>query len=181
MTTINDRPTEVESFKQATSRKRLLMIAAIVLAVALAALAIRTTDKQETTSRGDEIEQLLDDYLTAWETQDEAALRSATTDGYVLNEYAYTFEDVAGFRLNYHVNDNVVGVINEGFGYNWSTEHVGDSMVTGEGPWFVSIEETWQERSYIYEGQANYTIVEVDGVLRIANHYWAGLRFYQAE
>ena len=48
--------------------------------------------------------------------------------------------------------------------------------MTGEGPWFVSVEENWEGTAAREEGQANYTIVEVDGVLKIANHYWAGLR-----
>ncbi len=94
----------------------------------------------------------------------------------MINEYAYTNDSIAGFRLNYHVNDNVDGVIGEGFGYSWSNEQVGDSIVTGDGPWFVSVEEIWAETDYRYDGQASYTIVEVDGVLKIANRYWPDTR-----
>jgi len=81
--------------------------------------------------------------------------------------------------LDYHVIDDIDGVVSEGFGYNYTVHQVGDSIMTGEGPWFVSVEENWEETSYLYTGQANYTIIEVDGVLKIANHYWAGLRAYQ--
>ncbi len=180
-TNLNDRPTEVGGLKQVVSGKRFLMIAAILLAVALVGLGTRVINDQQTSSPDDEIQQLLDNYLTAWETRDEAAVRLATTGNYVINEYAYTDDSIGGFRLNYHVDDDIDGVVNEGFGYHWSNEQVGDSIVTGEGPWFVSVEEIWEETGYIYEGQANYTIVEVDGVLKIANHYWAGVRSYRAD
>lgn len=180
MKTMNDRPAEVGANKRVVSGKRFLILFAILLTVALVALATRASNDGEPAGPDEEIQQLLDDYLTAWETQDEAAVRSATTGNYVLNEYAYT-DDTLGFRLNYHVDDDIDGVVDEGFRYNWSNEHVGDPIVTGDGPWFVSVEEHWEETGYVYEGQANYTIVEEDGVLKIANHYWAGLRSYRAD
>jgi hypothetical protein len=153
------------------------MVSALLLAAACSGSdggTGATINDQETTIPDEEIEQLLDNYLTAYETQDEAAVRSATTEHYVINQYAY-FDDAAGFRLNYTVNDDIDGVVSEGFGYDWSNEQVGDRIVTGEGPWFVSVEEIWEEGVYTYTGQANYTIIEVDGQLKIANHYWAGL------
>ncbi len=182
MTTLNERPTEVGGSKDVRGSKRFLVLAAVALLVAaLVGVSTRVLSDQGTTSPDEEIQLLLGDYLTAWETKDEAAVRSVTIgEAFVINEYAYTFDSV-GFRLNYHVVDNVDGVISEGFGYNWSTEHVGDLMVTGEGPWFVSVEEIWEETGYSYKGQANYTIVEVDGEFKIANHYWAGLRSYRTD
>ena len=176
MTTLNERPTEVGGFKQALRERRFLVIAAVVLAIALVSLTARAVYDQGSTSPDEEIEQLLDDYLAAWEAQDEVAVRSATTADFVINEYIYT-DDVAGFRLFDHINDDIDGLVSEGLRYPWSNELVGDDrIVTGEGPWFVSVEENWQLTGYLLEGQANYTIVEVDGVLKIANHYWAGLR-----
>jgi hypothetical protein len=42
-----------------------------------------------------EIEQLLDDYLNAWEEKDEAAIRAATTEDFVINEYIYQALDAS--------------------------------------------------------------------------------------
>lgn len=179
MTTLTDRPTETDNLKQAPSGKRFLVIAVVVLALTSIGLGTRVIFDQATTGLDDEIEQLLDDYLTAWEARDEPAIRAATTENFVLNEYAYTDDPTFGFRQSYVVNDNIDGVVSEGFGYNFTVEHVGDPIVTGEGPWFVSVEEIWEESNSHYEGQANYTIIEVDGVFKIANHYWAGLRSFQ--
>ncbi len=180
MTTLNDRPTEVGGPKHFVNGKWFLMIAAAVLAVVLVGLGSRVIG-EDTSSRDGEIDELLDNYLEAWEAKDEAAVRSATTGDFVLNEFAYTHDLEGEVELYYRIDDDIDGLVSEGFGYDWSVEHVGDSTVTGEGPWFVSVEETWKQTLFNYEGQANYTIVEVDGELKIANHYWAGLRIYRAE
>ena len=80
--------------------------------------------------------------------------------------------------MSHLVDNDINGLVWAGFRYNWTVEQVGDPIVTGEGPWFVSVEEIWEKPATHLEGQANYTIVEVDGVLKIANHYWAGLESY---
>jgi hypothetical protein len=129
---------------------------------------------QATTGLDEEIQQLLDNYLTAREVRDEAAVRSATTEDFVLNEYAYT-DDIEGFRLSFANIANIDRLVRDGFGYNWTHEQVGDPIVTGEGPWFVSVDGIWETPASHLEGQSNYTIAEVDGVLKIAYHYWAGL------
>ena len=58
---------------------------------------------------------------------------------------------------------------------------MGPAIVTGDGPWFVSVGEngTWLD-SHL-EGSANYVVVEREGELRIANHYWSGLMTSIAE
>ena len=160
------------------------MVSALLLAAACSGSdggTGATINDQETTIPDEEIEQLLDNYLTAYETKDEAAVRSATTEAYVVNQYGYS-DDAAGlFRVDYTVKDDIDGVVSVSFGYDWSNEQVGDRIVTGEGPWFVSVEEIWEETAYTYTGQANYTIIEVDGQLKIANHYWAGLKSFADE
>ena len=177
MTTLTDRPTEAGGLKRGVRGKRFLVIAVVVLAVVLAGLGTRVIYDQATTGVDEEIQQVLDDYLTAWEARDEVAVRAATTENFVINEYIYLDDPVVGLKLNYHVNDDIDGLVINGFVYDWTNEQVGDAIVTGDGPWFVSVEEIW-EADGRYEGQANYTIVEVEGGFKIANHYWAGLVYY---
>ncbi len=59
------------------------------------------SNDQESTSPDEEIQQLLDDYLTAWETRDEAAVRLATTGNHVINEYAYTDDSIGAGQLHH--------------------------------------------------------------------------------
>ncbi len=172
VTSLTERPTEAGGLKQDVRGRRFLLLALVVLAVAVVGLGTRVISDQATTGVDEEIQQLLDNYLTAWEVRDEAAVRSATTEDFVLKEYAYANSP---FRVSYTVNDDINGVVRTGFDHVWTNEQVGDPIVTGEGPWFVSVEETWKWSAAYLEGQATYTIIEVDGVLKIANHYWAGL------
>ena len=173
-----ERSDEIRDTKQVRGRSWSLVVAVAVIAMALAGIGIWVIDDGATSGTDQEIQQLLDDYLRAWETKDEAAVRSTVTEGFVINEYVYRNDDTQGFILDYHVNDDIDGVVRQGFGYAWTNEQVGDLRVTGEGPWIVSVRENWKEGSTRYEGQANYTVVEVDGALQIANHYWAGLRIF---
>jgi hypothetical protein len=124
-----------------------------------------------------EIEQLLDNYLNAWEEKDEAAIRAATTEDFVINEYIYQALDVAGtdvIELYEHISDDIDGVVRHGFGYDWENEQVGRPLITGDGPWVVSVEENWIYYNRHYDGTASYVIVEEDGIPKIANHYWSG-------
>ena len=176
MTAPTDRPKEAGDLKKVEGRNRFLVITVIVMAVALVGLGTWVIYDQATTGVDGEIQQVLDDYLAAWEARDEAAVRSVTTEDFVINEYLYHDDRIRGFGLSGIESGDIDDVVNLGFDTAWTNEHVGDPIVTGEGPWFVSVEENWEGTAAREEGQANYTIVEVDGVLKIANHYWAGLR-----
>ena len=71
-------------------------------------------------------------------------------------------------------------------GYYWDahpvdyqTEIVGEPVVTGNGPWTVRHRELWQQRGESQDGIATYTVVDVDGTLKIARHSWAGFVWYE--
>jgi hypothetical protein len=53
-------------------------------------------------------------------------------------------------------------------------EQVGDNLVVGDGPWVVSVNENWMETELRFDGTATYVIVEQDGTMKIASHYWTG-------
>ena len=130
------------------------------------------------------IGKLIDDYLRAWEERDEAAVRAAVAQRFLINEYIYEKGRPATpdrVFLKEHITDDVDGVVAVGFQYEWRNEQVGKAIFTGDGPWFVSVEEHWIEGAFRLEGMANYTIVDDDGVLKIANHYWAGLQVLTTE
>ena len=161
------------------TRRRPWVATVTVLFLVLAALAAWAVYNQiSEESLPAEIEQLLDDYLVAWENGDEVALREVATEDFVINEYQYLDHqagDRRGAYLYEHVNDDLNGVALIGLAMEWQTEQVGSAIVTGDGPWFVSVGENWTSGGSHYAGTATYVIVDRGSGLRIASHYWAGL------
>ena len=170
-------PTDPSTTTASRSRTG-LWITIAVLAVALLALGAWVVVDWTSTSSSevpDDIEALIDDYLAAWEAQDEAAMRALVTTDFVVNEYYYQASIDRTF-LTSTITDDLEGVVNVGFSPNrmWTTEQVGEPIIVGEGPWFVAIGENWILDTSRADGMAHYVIVEENGELKIANHYWAG-------
>ena len=134
-----------------------------------------TTTEPPRPDRFDEIEDLIEVYLESWETKDEPALRAAVTDDFVINEYIYRAENGERFEF---ITDDSDGLVSEGFGYDWQNQIVGESVVTGDGPWIVRHREQWQQLAERQDGIATYTVVDDDGTLKIARHSWAGFAWY---
>ena len=130
----------------------------------------RAADDPTEPDRLDEIEALIEAYLASWETKDEEVLRASVADTFVVNEYVYT---LAG-RLSYSINDDADGIVAVGFGYGWENETVGESLVTGDGPWTVAHRELWREQANQYDGIATYVVIDDGETLKITNHHWAG-------
>ena len=70
---------------------------------------------------------------------------------------------------------------NEAYEVDWAVEQSGDYIVAGDGPWFISVEETWADATINsrMSGTASYVILDDEGALRIAEHYWAGIRGWE--
>lgn len=64
--------------------------------------------------RSNEIEALIEGYLSWWETKDEQALRASATDDFISNEYHYTLSGT----LVEVVNDDADGIVDGGFDYD---------------------------------------------------------------
>ncbi len=161
-----------------------LLLAAVVIGLGACSASDQTTQAQVPA----EVEQLIDDYLAAWEGRDEAAIRAVTADDFVLNEYTYQNGglgiggesiDAGTTVLWLHVDGyDVEQIISVSFVEEWQNELVGEPIITGNGPWIVSVEENWTLWEAHSNGIATYVIVEEDGSLKIANHLWAGKREY---
>lgn len=155
-----------------------LWIALCVLALAVIALAawvIVERGSDADSAVPEDIEALIDDYLEAWEQRDEEAMTSLVTLDFVVNEYYYERSIDRVFRTEV-ISDDLEGVLNVGFSPSreWTTEQVGDPIIVGDGPWFVAIGENWILDTWRADGMAHYVIVQENGELKIANHYWAG-------
>ena len=147
----------------------------VVAVIALAAWVIVERGSDADSAMPEDIEALIDDYLEAWEQRDEEAMRNIVTLDFVVNEYYYEGSIDRVFMTEV-ISDDLEGVLNVGFSprREWTTEQVGDPIIVGEGPWFVAIGENWILETWRADGMAHYVIVEENGKLKIANHYWAG-------
>lgn len=47
-------------------------------------------------------------------------------------------------------------------------------------PWIAAYRELWQREGFRYDGIATYVvIVDDDGELKISNHHWAGIDWFE--
>lgn len=124
-----------------------------------------------------ELQQVLDDYIVAWEQHDVEAFQAIVTEDFVLTEsfYAQPGDSVVQDSFDLAAPSTAREIE---FGYDFEVEHFGKPIATGDRPWFISVGETWTaaNEEYIADGVASYTIVDVDGTLKVASHYWVGNR-----
>ena len=182
MTALDDSPekTTVDS-EELQVRNRLLMMIIMVLSVIVIGFAIWTViEATSGMAVPSEVSEVINDYVEAWEDRDSAAFRAVTTDDFVINEYQYR-RTPDGVTLYEVVNDDVEGVLSIGFLFPWEVEQVGDMTVVGEDPWIVTVEENWAQNLWHYDGTATYVVIDDGGVLKVANHYWAGLAYNELQ
>lgn len=171
---------------RASTRGRGLIAGLVVVALALGGLGGWVLgDRLQGSDIPSDVEGVIADYLDAWEAKDETAVRAATTKDFFIAERIYnpTAERQGAIGLEEQIDDDIDGVVFRGFLFDWNNESRGEPLVVGDGPWFVSYDESWFIDRTIdivhYDGVATYVVVEEDGVMKIASHYWAGLRSWE--
>lgn len=157
-----------------------LVVALVVIAGGLGGWVLYDQTRETATALSDEIAQVLDDYLRAFEERDEAALTEVVTEDYLLTQHVYeTGPD--GLVLEDTYSQALTHVLGLSFLFEWEVEHLGEALVVGENPWMVSVEENWvTPKGFLVDhrdGVASYVIVDEGGTLKIADHYWTGLRY----
>ena len=157
---------------------RRVTVLSIAVAMVAAGCSSGTTDTTTTTAvistTVSEPEQTIDEYNTAWEEQDPEALLAVVTDDFVEEYHYYT-------QLDDHVS-----VSTDSFGAteaasyaassDFQIELSGESIVVGDGPWFVSVAESQTGGGNAYEGTTAYVVVDDDGTLKLARKSWVGSR-----
>lgn len=176
MTTLTDREektttgTEVDSSQSGHPDRgnRTLKVIVIALAVALVGLgAWVIIDRSSTpaTAPSDEIAQVWDDYTDAWNNYDGDAFLEITTD-----DYTFVSEMGTASATSQAASINGMGR------YDWQVTPVGERVMAGDGPWFVTQVNRVQDSTMTepVEGISVMTIVDDGGVLRVANHTFYG-------
>jgi hypothetical protein len=175
---------------RSSPRNRGLLIAVVVLAVIAVGLGIALVAQVSTDDDGtavpDDVQAVVDEYLLAVENVDFEAMQAVvtedfrrpfyegdpagtglmTSEGITLPEQdVWTIED---FEAEFWDSDTAV----------YDVEHIGDPIVQGDGPWYVSVAQHWTSASLGNQFDAIYTfaVVDEDGTLKIDDAYWAGNR-----
>jgi hypothetical protein len=167
MTAVTERQTR-EPRESLHGRVRNLTITVIVLAVALIGLAAWTiydlASESETAISG-EVQTLVDDYLGAWNDHDPDAFMGLVTDDY----------SFAGMGGEWVAAAQVASDIAGAEGSGWHVERVGEPIMSGDGPWFVSTAARftgWTFGSEGVDGISQFVIVDDGGVLKIESHVY---------
>ena len=166
-------------FEREHRRNRGLIITVIILAIVAlglgAALIYQTTTSEALPA---EVEQALDNYIGAWEAADTDAFLASVTDDYMITEYIYIESgdsaDPLKFSFKIYDDDPAITAEMGVAGADYTVERGEAFVVMGDGPWFVSFEETWTAGPNTMPGVATYLVELVDGVPLVSNHSWTG-------
>ena len=148
------------------------------LALMVLILGACSSDSTDTTVAGTsgnaEVEQVLADYRAAWTEADADAFLDVVTDDFTIAESVYLQIgddfDITSFETG---RDATAAKIEDNV---WEIEHVGEPVMVGDGPWFVSIGENWTggNARWVYNGTGTYGIIDQGGTLKIATVHWTG-------
>jgi hypothetical protein len=164
-TTTEVRPGETGHPDKGNRTLKAIVIALTVALVGLGAWVIIDRSSTPDTALSDDVAQVWDDYVDAWNDYDGDAFLEVTTSDYtfVTEQGSNTAAAQASF-------------IDRGGTYDWHATPIGERVMAGDGPWYVSqvnrVEQsTWPEP---VEGISVLTIVDDGGVLRVSNHTFFG-------
>lgn len=154
---------------RAESRVRRLRAWVIVLALAVVGLGVWVGYDLFTgsdTAVSGEIQALLDDYREATNAANGSAFMALVTDDFV-------FETPDGTLTE---SDQALEVV-EYSSYGFNVERIGEPLMMGDGPWYVSAGHHLDATTFPadgYDGISTFTIVDDDGTLKIARHSFIG-------
>ena len=182
MTTTIDRPAPVnelheldEHDERVETQNRRLKVAVAVLAIITLGLGIAligvATDSDSDVPA--EIRAALDEFERATEEEDVDGLEALVTDDYFFTREFYR----PGELTPLYATAGSVAVATNRFAttQDFLMHYVSDPIVTGDGPWFVLVDEESVNEFTLYEGVGRYTLVDEDGVIKIAAYDWTGV------
>lgn len=182
MTSTVDQPTmnALDQDEQLLHQNRTLKL--ILLVVAIIALGLGGVLIYSAASNDDsasavpaDVQQVIDDYITAMENRDYAAFQEAVTDDFTRAAYTVEQDGTGEYRGVQDVED-----------FDWLEDEnsvvydvvtTGSEVVRGDGPWVVSVPQDWVQvgTGTGYESIYTFAIVDKDGTLQIEDAYWAGI------
>ena len=163
------------------------MVVFAVIAMGLGiALIAQVSQGDDGTAVPDDVQAVIDEFLLASENYDDEAMQAVVTDSFRRPFYegdptgtgamnsggvrlpeqdVWTIED---FEAEYFETDIAI----------YDVDTIGDPIIQGDGPWYVSVAQHWESARLGHQFDAIYTFAVVDenGTLKIDDAYWAGNR-----
>jgi hypothetical protein len=178
MMTFNKKPRRfvISNPYRVKIRKRTLAILGVFFMVALVSLvgcAVSETTNRETAISA-EIDQVLEDYITAFNNYDLEAIEAVLAEGYMLYETSWdTLSSVSTPLTREYDRGEVLTAADIWYpAQETQWERLGEAVMTGDDPWLVSqvIHVTSNNPLYPYgiEGITILTIIDENGTLKVA-------------
>ena len=128
-----------------------------------------------------ELDQLLEDYIAAFNDYDVEAFQALVTEGYMAyrTEFDSHYAVSSGIAETSPIEWVIAGL--KGFYPNlkFYAERRGQAIMSGDGPWLVSqvIFEKYNDPKYPngIEGISTLTVVDEDGMLKVARDIFVAL------
>lgn len=172
---VGEHPELHDTDGRAKKQNRILKGAVAVLAIIAIGLGIALVGAAggDDSDVPDEVQAALDEFERVTEEEDAEGLRVLATDDYFFSNDFYRAGEVAPEYSTAGSLDTATSAFART--QEFLIEHVGDPIVTGDGPWFVMVEENFANEFTVYEGIGRYTVVNDNGVIRVASHEWTGI------
>jgi hypothetical protein len=161
------------SADRAARPRRVAAIVLAVVALGLVTLVAGAFVLDDDSAAPTEVTVLLDEFATAYATEDTDLFGTIVTDDYTFTEDFYsagepTPDFSAAGPLHAALDDIATST--------WRVERLGDPIVVGDGPWFVSVGESWTDPFNRADGAAVYVVVDDQGTPKISRYFWAGVK-----
>ena len=175
MPAMTKSPTQIDAERLDLAKRpnRFLTVAVVVLTgvvLALGAWVVYEQTSSPETAVTEEIQTLVDDYMATWNNQDGEAFLELITADYVLHMTS------GSVSMSEHAEE-ARWTLEALEGREWSETVIGEPIMTGPGPWFVSLVEHFTAPGYGPEGAdgvSTLTIVDDGGTLKVARHTYVG-------
>ncbi|MFN2122971.1 MAG: hypothetical protein ACK2UP_05660 [Candidatus Promineifilaceae bacterium] len=146
----------------------------------LQACATANVPQSDQTTIPPKLEQVIEDYITAYNEYDTEAFQAVITDGYMLYEGdSYSTSNVSNPVCNGFDAEEMSTYIE---GYNmrrvYQFELIGEPIVTGDGPWIVSqvIHVSAIDYPSGLSGISTFTIVDEGGIFKVTRDVFVGFK-----
>jgi hypothetical protein len=154
---------------------RTLLYLAIVALIATSSCSSSDSSSDSGSEVPADVEQVIRDNMQAYVDQDVDAWYATVTDDYFNRQYIYGAEKQTLWTDWTYEEDNASATANRMEFHDKAVPTPGDEwIVTGDGPWFVSMSQAWASEIVEWDGNTTYVVVDRDGTKKVASVYYSG-------
>lgn len=172
--------TGIEQERREQDSSKLAFVVGALVGLAVIVGASLVFDSESGSAIPTEIAEVIADFEYSIVTNDAATMEAVLTEDFFSSEYYFAqgadsmYLDESKDRANF-IDDTT-------YAPGWRLETMDDSIVVGDGPWYVSVHQAWIiEDLARWEGLATYTVVDQGGTKKIAHYQFVATTTYNDE